>query len=163
MLAIRWVMSSNRLENVSRDCVGDERQIYCDGIASTKKFTQMYNCIWTLWTYIRVVSPYNIPEEYIKQVDIKIQSMIKWGSNVDWWLDNLRRTLSLTVKRKHAPIQNITCDKFLSTTSTTVYCRSIINICFLTWYRSSMFSCYGRCAMRRSTWKTWSYKRLRLN
>ena len=156
-------MSLNGLENVSRDCDGDERQIYCDGISSTKKCTHMYNCIWTLWTYIRVVSPYNIPEEYIKQVDIKIHSMIKWGSNVDWWLDNLRRTLSLTVKRKHAPIQNITCDKFLSTTSPTVYYRSIINICFLTWYRSFMFSCYGRCAMRRRTWKTWSYKSLRLN
>ena len=120
----------------------------------------------TVFLYLWIYSPLfiqHIRKGYKKQVDIKIYSMIKWGSNVDWWLDNLRRTLSLTVKRKHAPIQNITCDKFLSTTSTTVYYRSIINICFLTWYRSSMFSCYGRCAMRRSTWKTWSYKRLRLN
>ena len=126
-------------------------------------FLQQKNLHTCIIVYEHYEHTYGLPEEYIKQVDIKIHSMIKWGSNVDWWLDNLRRTLSLIVKRKHAPIQNITCDKFLSTTSTTVYYRSIINICFLTWYRSSMFSCYGRCAMRRSTWKTWSYKRLRLN
>ena len=123
----------------------------------------VHTCIIVYEHYEHTYGFQHIRKGYKKQVDIKIYSMIKWGSNVDWWLDNLRRTLSLTVKRKHAPIQNITCDKFLSTTSPTVYYRSIINICFLTWYRSSMFSCYGRCAMRRRTWKTWSYKRLRLN